>query len=396
MGRFDIDSDGLAELEGGDTHRLAFEPVANVFDEYRGYVDGRKRPTFCEVTIERSADSPRGILLTVTDDGAGFANERDIWTMFAKTPKRDAVHVAGRFNAGDKQLIATARRAVVKSGMITVLFIEDNRQVTRHREIDKGFPGTRIEALMPWSIGDMQTVAIALASAIPPSGLRYSVNGDAVLRPDERCTVKATLPTVKLIDGVMRPTTGKTAVHVLPTLPPTLFELGIPICSLEDIGFPFSLDVQQKVPVPMSRNAVSAAYIFRLIGTTIEQAAMDGVSLLTEDQQGAPFIKGALDWIREPEALKSAVQSIYGDNAVRQSSDPLANAQAVASGAALVPGRYFTADTRRRMDASQSLPTASTMFPGSDAMNRMQKDKDAAIDATDICPTCGGFGRVPK
>lgn len=34
---FDIDVNGLVELEGGKPpHRLALEPIANVFDEYRG------------------------------------------------------------------------------------------------------------------------------------------------------------------------------------------------------------------------------------------------------------------------------------------------------------------------------------------------------------------------
>src|SRR5438132_9807071 len=100
---FEVDVAGLAELEGGKPpYRLAFEPIANVFDEFRGYEEGRKRPSYCAVTLVHSAN-PRGVLLTVADDGPGFSNERDIWTLFASTGKRSAAGVSGRFNVGEKQ-----------------------------------------------------------------------------------------------------------------------------------------------------------------------------------------------------------------------------------------------------------------------------------------------------
>jgi hypothetical protein len=204
----------------------------------------------------------------------------------------------------------------------------------------------------------------------------------------EKCVVNAALPTVLLSEGVLRPTVRLTQVRVLESVKPMLYELGIPICSLEDMGFPYSLDVQQKVPVPMSRNTVTPQFLFRLIGSVIEQAAMDGVKLLTEDQQGAGFIKGAMEWVRDPAALNIAVKSLFGENAVRQSSDPIANAQAAAAGAMLVPGRFFTESTRRRLDEGRSLPTASVVYPGSASL--MQ----SSASGQQTCPRCNGSGLV--
>ena len=49
---FDVDLAGFVELEGGKPpYRLSLEPVANVFDEFRGYVHDRKRPSYCAVTL---------------------------------------------------------------------------------------------------------------------------------------------------------------------------------------------------------------------------------------------------------------------------------------------------------------------------------------------------------
>lgn len=381
---FEIDVKGMAELDGGDSHRLAFEPVANVFDEFRGY-DDKKKPSYCAVTLTRN-ESGRGVILTVADDGAGFANERDIWTLFGTTGKRSEAGVSGRFNAGDKQLIAVARRATIKSNAVTVIFEDGKRDVTRHRA--PVVSGVIVEALMPWSLEDLAAVEAALRQVQAPAGLAYLVNGESTPVVTPKCTVSVTVPTVLLSEGVLRPTTRRTTVRVLQSETPMLFELGIPVCSLEDVGFPYSLDVGQKIPVPMSRNSVTPQYLHRLIGAVIEQAAMDGVSLLKEDEQGAAFVKGALDWVREPEALKVAVTGLYGDNAVRRSSDPIANAQAAASGANLVQGQWFTAETRRRLDEGRSLPTASSVFPGSASLTQ------PSADGKQTCPRCAGAGTI--
>ncbi len=384
MTMFDVDVKGLAELEGGKPpHRLAFEPVANVFDEYRGYGEGNKRkPTYCAVTLKYSSN-PRGVWLTVTDDGGGFENESDIWTFFGSTAKRDTAGVSGRFNAGDKQLLALAREATVATGATTVRFADGSRDITRHRS--RVTDGTVIRALMPWTQVDLGTVRSALEKVIPPAFLLYSIDGAATSRPPTQCFENATLPTVAMIDGVLKPTTRKARVDVLESAEPMLYELGIPVCSLADVGFPWSLDVQQKIPVPMSRDMVETAYLYRLIGSVLEQAALDGHQLLTEEQQGAGFCREALDWVREPEALEATVKALYGEHAVRQSSDPIANAQAAASGATIISGRWFSPNTRKRLDAGGVMPTSKERFGGAETLK--QPDGEP-------CPECGGTGRL--
>lgn len=377
----EVDVNGLMELEGGKPPaRLALEPVANVFDESRGYVEGRKKPSYCAVTLAHQ-NNPRGVLVTVADDGAGFSNESDVYTLFGSTPKRSNVGVAGRFNLGDKQVIAVSRWAKVQTNDVTVEFCDGKRTVTRHRTVQVA--GTIIKALMPWSLKDLEEVREQLRGVLPPAGLAYTVDGIPVERPATRCVASVTLPTVKLQDGVMRPATAKTSVTVLKTTTPTLFELGIPVYDLTNLGFPWSLDVHQKVPVPPSRDMVSLAYLYRLVGSVLEQAALDGVHLLSEEERGEPFIKGALDWVRDMAALKVIVHDLYGPNPVRPTGNPTVDRVAVDDGANLVSGKNFTEDTRKRLNDSGIMPTASQKYADMSARPRPNIELR--------CPHCGGL-----
>jgi len=104
-------------------------------------------------------------------------------------------------------------------------------------------------------------------------------------------------------------------------------------------------------------------------------------------------LKEALAWVREPQALGEAVKHVYGENAVRVTADPIANAQAAASGATLVSGRWLTPETRKRLDAVNALPTAIQKFGGSEAMREAAQEVSAN---TKPCPTCGGIGRIKE
>lgn len=375
--------EGLRELEGArEPWRLAAEPVVNVFDEFRrGEPD--RRPNVCHVTLEKST-KPRGVLLRVVDDGPGFAQIEDAWTLFGSTSKRDDPGVSGRFNFGEKQLFAAAIEATVWSNEWEVRFAAGKRKTIRHKTIS---PGVKIEAVLPWSVNDIDSAVENLRSMRSPEGLCLSVNGEPVYPrlAKHRCAV--TLPTVRMADGVLRPSTRRCPVDVLDANggEPMILELGCPVASLAESGFPWSLDVGQKVPLPTSRDVVSPAYVARLIGGVVEAAAMDGVRLLSEDQQGAGFLKESMDWIREPDALAVAVGHVYGEDAVRVSSDPLANAEAVQAGRALVSGRHFTAETRMRLDKVKALPVSSVVYGGTPAAQARADD----AKRKGVCQACG-------
>lgn len=380
---FDIDIKGLAEINGGRSPlRLACEPIANAFDEARGY--GGKpletRPTRVEVTTDL-CNNPRGVALSVSDDGPGFADIRDAYTLFGTTAKRSDPTVAGRFNAGDKQLVAVARSATIVSGGKRVRFENGKRTVGN---LSGPTTGVHVFAIMPWTMAQLRELRESLGRIIPPVGLlMFTVDGVQIERPVTKWSGFVTLPTVTLIDGVMKTTQRRTRVDVFPTNGKAgwLYELGIPVCELAD--FPWLIDVGQKIPLDLSRDMVTPAYQAQVIGKTIEGAAMDGRDLLTPEQVGAGFVRDALDWVRQPEALTKAVGNLFGEHAVRQSSDPIANQLAMADGATIIPGRLLSEETRKRLPDAV-LPTASQRYGGAAEAVRQQ-----ANDPAPRCPVCG-------
>lgn len=144
-----------------------------------------------------------------------------------------------------------------------------------------------------------------------------------------------------------------------------------------------------KVPVPPSRDMVETQYLYKLIGLVLEQAALDGVRLLTEDRQESGFVKDALQYVTRPEALQTVVQHLYGDNVVRQSSDPVANSKAAMAGATVIPGRWFGAATRKRLEVNNIMPTAKDRFGGAESIPGMTPEVQDGI-----CIMCGGTGKA--
>ena len=385
---FEVDAIGLREVIGGlDSWRHVIELVANVFDEYRGYNPNRKKPVFCEVSLTKSGRNPA--VLTVEDDGAGFDEVTDVWTFFRSTEKRDSATVSGRFNAGEKQLLAMAIEAEILTNNHTVIFKNGERKHTKHRT--PVVAGTKITASFRWNFTEFEAAVQQLKSVIPPAGLRFVVNGELIESPKLTATTRVTLPTVLLkdMDGVaaLRQTRRATNVQVLETKgTPTLYELGVPICAL-DHEFPYSLNVEQKIPVPMTRDVVSKSYIERLIGLVLESTAMDGISLLTDDHADSTFIKASLGYITDKDALGKVTKDVF-PNAVQWSSDTQANAFATLEGLTVLPRGKFGRETIDRLKQNGILPSAYEQFGNKADKSREQGNANTVTKVPVHCPNC--------
>ena len=390
---FTVDPQGLRELEEGRAvWRAPLELVSNVFDEARGYEGAgtvqRARPTRCDIVIEPVPGS-RAHRYMVSDDGAGFLDESDVYTLFGPTPKRSNAAVAGRFNAGEKQLIAVAKTAVVRTGWSTTSFSNDRRTVKKHRT---PHTGTSVECVMRWTVAEAEEVVEAIKRCRPPQGLTVTLNGETL--PDvaeAHCTVRVSLPTTLLSEGhgSMRPTVRKTNVAVL-TCPdetePWLFELGVPVTKIGG-EFQYGLDVGQKVPLPQSRDTVAQSWLDKCIGRVIEAALLDGHDILSTEDADRSYVKAALEHVQDPEAVDKAVDSIHGEDAVRRSSDPVANFRAELAGHTLVSGRTLGPKFRDALGRSDRLPTSKAAYG---APSRSEPISSAGR----MCPSCGGSGVV--
>lgn len=351
----EVDRAGLAQLiEDRPRSFLLFELIQNAIDE-----DGVTR---VDVKIEHEAHGRHRI--TVTDDSPdGYADIRHAWTMFAPSKKKGDPSKRGRFNLGCKLVLALAVDATIVSTCSAVVFSTEHgrRSLRRRRE-----RGTEFSGLFRMSQADVAAALADVERMLPPKGVAITVDapdggaGRRVLELRHRDPVvefRSALPTVFAdADGVLRRTTRIAAIelHERPQDGPSiLYEMGIPVVEL-DGDDPWSVDVQQRVPLNTDRDNVAPAFL-RALRVAVLNAAH---SRLTSEQAKAVWATEASEDDRaDSEAVAKVIDERFGKKRVAYDpSDPEANARAVAAGYTVVHGGSMTKgqwDNARRAGAIQ-------------------------------------------
>ena len=122
--RFEISAIGMKMLhEGRPLWQLVKELIANCFDE---------EISLCSVSINTVG---KGIIeVIVEDDGQGFIDIEDSWTLMKPTSKRSNPNVRGRFNIGEKELISVSRNAIIETVGKSVIFdLKGGRKVKNNK-----------------------------------------------------------------------------------------------------------------------------------------------------------------------------------------------------------------------------------------------------------------------
>ena len=382
---FAVDTDGLKEILGEQPlWRHSVELATNVFDEFNGYSE-RSKPTTCKVSVERDSKG-RSSWIEVQDDGAGFERIEDVFTFFGTTSKRSTATVSGRFNSGEKQLLALAREWTVETAGKLIKF-DGSKRINRSSQN----LGTTIRANIVCTRDEETEIIEGFKSLFAPQGLNYTVNGDQVTRLFYDYFTNVTLPTVILHEGSMSRTARRTGVEVYKSEEPMLYELGIPVCEIGK-GFKYSLNILQKVPVSMTRDNVPASFMDTAIGRVLEGLTLDGHVLLTEEDEGAEFTKGAFAKIKDADALSILTKQLFGDMVVRWSSSPEANLLAEKQGFKILPRNTFSKEVNKKLDDSNTAPSSLEVFRNEIGRVEVHKDLPSlgrGIQATASCPNCG-------
>ena len=348
---FDVDKAGLAKLMAGRSKAfIVYELLQNAWDE----VGVRE----VSVTLIPLAGT-RNVRIVVTDDAPdGFANLRDAYTLFAESRKKGDVDQRGRFNLGEKLVLALAKRAVIETTTGAVEFNPTGRHTRRQQRE----AGSMFEADVPMTRAEVNEIDRAAKLLIPPVGIATTYNGRVLQQRTPVTWFEETLPTVTADEeGVLRKTSRKTLVRVYEPAegePAMLYELGIPVV---ETGDRYHVDVQQKVPLNMDRDNVTPAYL-----RTIRVAVLNATHHLI-DKEDAPQT-----WVREAcsderastEAVKAAVTLRFGENAVRYDpSDPEANKRSAAEGRPVVHGGSLTRAEWDNASRAGVLPAAGVVTP---------------------------------
>ena len=325
MNWFDVDKAGLAKLlERKGSKRFAiFELVQNCWDE---------NPTYVEVYLECIG---RGMarLLVMDDNPEGFVDLSHAFTLFAESNKKSNPKLRGRWNLGEKLVLALCTNASILSTKGGVVFDKDGRHKSRGTTVK----GSIFEGDLRMTQIEVDEALEAAKRLIPPAHIKTVVNSEELQARTPEATFTAELPTeVADADGYLRRTTRKAQVVLYTPRPgevASIYEMWIPVV---ETGDKYHMDVTQKVPLTFQRDNVPPAYL-KTLRTHALNVTADG---LKPEEATAPWVREAAGDSRATmEAVKAVTTLRFGEKAVAYDpSDPEANHIAMSQGYTVVHG----------------------------------------------------------
>jgi hypothetical protein len=355
---FEIDRKGLAKLiERRGKIALVNELIANALD-----ADGT---THVEVVLEPEPGVPHATVVVRDDSPKGFTDISHAWTVFAESERKAYPTKRGRFDLGEKLVLAMCTEASIISTKASVLFDNRGRSSMKARRER----GTEFQGIARINRAELAEIRAGLKKLLPPPGITITVNGEKLPAREPLATVEVTLMTETVDEeNYLRRSPRKTVIEIYETLPgetATLYELGMPVVETDD---KFHVNVGQKVPLNMERDNVTPAYL-RDVRTAVVNAMHEQ---LTEDDGNATFVNEALaDTDVAPEAANKALDLKFTKKrAIWDPSDPEANMNLESQGYTLIKGGQLTKDqwaNAKKHDADlkpagQIAPTKKAVF----------------------------------
>lgn len=347
---FAVDRKGLAQiLERRGKAFAVLELLSNAWDQ-----------NVTHVTVSLAATAKRATyeLEVVDDDPDGFADLRHAFTLFAPSIKKGDAEKRGRFNLGEKLVLALCDEATIESTKGTVTFTRDGRTESRaSRPV-----GSRFVGEVRMNQREYAETCAAVRTVIPPGGLLTIFNGEELPLRFPVHEFDVSLPTeVADEDGNLRRTSRKTRVALYDPLPgesPTIYELGIPVVEQDDR---WHIDVGQKVPMNMDRDGVPPGWL-RLVRTAILNETFDRLSV--EDANSTWAKEAAEDERASTDAVQSWVTKRFGEKVVAYDpSDREANNIAVTQGFTVVHGSQLSKAGWANARRADAIPPAGQVTP---------------------------------
>jgi hypothetical protein len=348
---FEVDRGGLRQLlaQRGVAFVL-YELVSNAWD-----APGTTQVTITLTPVPGEAQAE----LTVVDDApGGFTRLEHAWTLFAASERKGHSDQRGRFNLGEKLVLAMCDRAEVVSTTGGVRFDAAGRHPLRRRRT----AGSEFVGRLRLTRAQLAEIEAAVPRLIPPAGVRASYNGRPLVAPPTVAGFAATLPTevADAADGLLRRTRRQTEVvaYAPGAAGAWLCELGIPVVATE---LPWTIDVQQKVPLTLERTNVSGSFLREL-----------RVVLFNVLYQQLPAAQLTAPWVREagaapaaaPVAVKSVLTRRFGPQAVAYDpSDPEGSKLSVVAGRPVIHGGTLSAGEWENARRASVLPPAGQVTP---------------------------------
>jgi hypothetical protein len=347
---FNVDKAGLAKLlERRRKEFVVFELIQNAWDQNVTRVD---------ITLSKQPGTRYARLRVEDDDPDGFSNLTHSFTLFADSDKKGNTRQRGRFNLGEKLVIAICDEAEIRTTTGGIRFDQSGRHILR----SKRERGSVFEGSIKLTNDELNECCDAVIKLIPPDGIVTTFNGVPLPVRQPLTIFEAPLLTeVSDAEGNLKRTMRKTDIHVFELRQGEvgwLYELGIPVV---ESGDDYHCDVQQKVPLNLDRDNVPPSYL-KALRVQMLNALHER---LDPEQANAPWVRDALsDSNVSDDAVRSAVNHRFGEKALTYDpSDPEANNIAVSRGYRLVTGSQLSKAEWQNVRRAGVLPPAGQITP---------------------------------
>jgi len=359
-GWFEVDREGLKQLQGSKCKSFILrELIQNAWDEQ-----------CTECSVEMSWCRGAAVIVVRDNSPEGFKSLTDAFTLFAATLKRENVKQRGRFNLGEKQVLALCKQAVIETTKGTVIFNSDGTREIRRKASSSG---SSVSLNVAVSREEYEKMLDEVKTYLPPESIKFVVNGEVIAYSQPEKVIRARLQTEMVdVEGLYRRQTHDTEVRILNAKGKArLYELGLPVC---DIDCQYDLDVQQKVPLSMDRETVPLKFLESLyaqvLNNMIEEVKSDNVSQC---------------WVRvaagssqvDTDVVAKVIQLRYGDKVVVASpTDKNSIDEALSSGYRVVYGSEMSREEWGNIKSAGLMSTSSELF-GADIVSSTPVVPDA-------------------
>lgn len=361
MNWFAVDKKGLAQLiEARGKVPLVLELISNAWD-----ADG---VTAVEVNLRAVPNRALVEVEVIDNSPVGFLDLEHAWTLFAPSVKKTQPELRGRFNLGEKLVLALCDEASIETTTGGVRF----DAAGRHRTLARRARGTRFYGLLRMKREELYQFSNELRLLNGPQGIETRVSIDTggdradtflVTRRDPIESFSIVLPTPMADDaGVLRSREREAIVEVFtdlavdPKRPGVLHELGVPVV---EIGGHWHVNVRQKVPLNKDRDNVPPSYLRKLRTAVLDVMHRHLNAETVRDEWVTEALEGAA-----ADTVSSVMDLRFGKKRVSYDpSDPEANSRATAEGYTVVPGGSLPGAVWSNVRAAGAIKPAGQVLP---------------------------------
>lgn len=352
---FEVDAEGLARIvRRKGLAFVVYELVANCLDT---------RAKLVNVKLEPVEGVPKAWISVEDDDPDGFKDITHAYTLYAESDKKSDPTKRGRFNLGEKLVIAACEEVDILTTTGHIVFDQKGRTGVK---TNKGHPfgkevGSIFKGLMRLTRAELSEMRDALQLIMPPPTCQVFIDGKQIPAAEPLHTFEVSLPTeVMDEEGYLKRTARITTVRVYEPRDGVsrIYEMGIPVVDTEE---PWTIEVAQKIPLNMDRDNVTPEFLRKLRAAVVN--AMH--AKLNQEQASLPAVQSTLgDPLASEEAKASILNQTWGEKrALQDMRDPEADDRLKSEGYNIIPINVLPKGAAKQLRESGLLILSGTISP---------------------------------